>query len=348
MANPTKLPSGDVVEKTLTVNALGDAVDDGTGSVTKLSDKDGTLIDVQTPMATDGDSVYAKDIDVSNSVLGGFTGDVLSLVNDLHSEIVNTDGGENPKTLLIHFQRTVITPLIGIGSSLGGSFSNVKVIGVLSGNIETTLADYSTDNTALTTFFYQFPNAGLNALKFEFHTVNSISLTNLFIPKLRSVSAFVESAIKYASSYISAELENGGSTNMVVDGSETPADFVYTAPQTIKWYRSFVELTGGTQAFDSQDFGNISALTNGVQLIVEKDGVETIMETWKNNMNISKTMYDFTTPYKQGEYTGRWTLSSDIGSPITLFAGDKIICRINDNLTVGGSLQTFVFNIKAG
>ena len=301
---------------------------------------------VQYPLPVDGDSVHAKDIDVDRSIMGNFSGLPTGFFNDLHSE--NTDGtSNNPKLLTFHFHRTTITPLIGFGSSEGNNFSNVKVIGILSGGIETVLADFSGNSTPRTTQFWPFPNTGLNAVRFEFHTTNSISLTNIYIPKLQAVAAILETPIKYATSYKSPYLLNAASQDMRVAGTlGTPIDFKYiiTGFTSAKWIRSFIDLQDGAQNFDPADFGAIaSGLTNGVQIIVVKDGVEAVMETWKTNMDVSMTMFDFSSPFKVGAYVGRWTIVSDIGSPITLFPGDEIICRIRDTLT---ALDAFRFRTK--
>lgn len=311
---------------------------------TNITTTEGNELSVQYPIPVDGDSVHAKDVDPSNSDLGNFTGKATDPFDDLHSENIDSTG-DAIKTLLIHFHRTIVTPLIGLGSSEGGSFSNVKVIAVVSGGVELVLRDNSLDNTDRTSQFYTFPNAGLNALKLEFHTTDAISITNIFIPKLRPVSAIMETTVKYATSYKSPYLLNTGSQAMNVNGSITPVDFEYeiTGSTTARWYRSFIDLQDGTQNFDPENFAAITALTNGVDIIVVKDGVETVLENWKKNMDISMTMYNFDSPFKIGAYIGRWTINSDIGSPITLFPGDKIIARVRDNLT---SIDAFRIRLK--
>ena len=302
-------------------------------------------IDVQNPLPVDGDTVYCKDISLSNSDIGGFSGSVCDPFTDLHSENID-NSATNPKTFLVHFNRTVVTPLIGIGSSEGGSFSNTKIIGILSGGIETVLQDYSNDNTARTTFPFRFPNSGLVAIRFEFHTANAISITNLFIPKLRVLSTISETPVVYGDSYRKPYMLNGGSPDMNVDGSITPVDFSYIVSGLFdaKWFRNFFDLQDGTQNFQPDNFGAISGgLTNGVDIITLREGVETIIENWKTNMDVAMTCYDFTSPFKAGAYVGRWTIASDIGNPITLFPDDGIIIRINDNLT---SLDAFRFRSK--
>lgn len=307
--------------------------------------KDVSAVDVQYPLPVDGDSVYLKDIDTTRSDVGNFSGLVTDPFSDLHS--VNFDETtDNPKNFLIHFKRTVVTALIGIGCSEIASFSNVKLIGILSGGIETTITDFSTDDTDRTSQFFSFPNTGLNALRIEFHTADPVCITNIFIPKLSVISTIPETAITYAASYKSPYMLNGASDDMTIDGSVTPVDFIYTitgfAPA--RWYRSFIDLQDGIQDFQPDNFGAITnGLINGVEVIIQKDGIEYIIETWNTNMDISMTCFDFSSPYKAGAYIGRWTITSDIGNPITLFPDDQIIIRINDNLT---GLDSFRFRAK--
>jgi hypothetical protein len=316
------------------------------GLVTALNNDYFSGYSPQNPLPTDGDSVYSKDIDIDRSIIGDFSGDLSDLFDDLHSENVNNTA-TNPKLLTIHFNRTVVTPLIGLGSSEGGTFSNTKIIGILSGDIETTIADFSDDNTLRTTYPFSFPNTGLNAVRFEFHTANTISLTNCFIPKLRVVSAVSQSSVVLPNAYKSPYMLNGThGQDMAQNGSVTPIDYVYevTGFGSASWIRNFIDLQDGNTNFLAENFGAIvGGLTNGVDVIVEKDGVEVPIENWKTNMDISMTCYDFTPPYRTGAYIGRWTITSDLGVPITLFPGDRLIVRINDDLT---GLDAFRFRSK--
>ena len=314
--------------------------------VTALNDDYFSGYSPQNPLPTDGDSVYSKDLDLSRNIIGDFSGNASDLFDDLHSEIVN-DTATNPKLLTIHFNRTVVTPLIGLGSSEGGTFANTKIIGILSGGIETVLADFSDDSTARTTYPFQFPNSGLNAIRFEFHTVNTVSLTNCFIPKLRVIASVSQSSVVLPDAYKNPYMLNAThGQDMAQNGSVTPIDYEYevTGFGTAGWVRNFIDLQDGVQAFQPENFGAIvGGLTNGVDVIVEKDGVEIPIENWKTNMDISMTCYDFTPPYKAGAYIGRWTITSDLGASITLFPGDKLIVRVSDDLT---DLDVFRFRSK--
>src|SRR6056297_2445441 len=81
----------------------------------------GEDISSQNPLACDGDSVYAKDIwieesDTTDWVDQDSTGDDIAIIpfNNLHTHIVNTTT-DNPKTLTIHFNRTISAHQVGLG-----------------------------------------------------------------------------------------------------------------------------------------------------------------------------------------------------------------------------------------
>lgn len=142
---------------------------------------------VQYPLPADGDSVYAKDVWLAESTSNNWSNSITDLFDDLHTQIVNTDP-ENPKTLFIHFNRTIVSNTIGLGDSQGGNFSNTKIEIINSGGVATTVLDESADNTKHTTKTFQLPvTAGFNALRITFHTADTVSLSNCVILKTRSV-----------------------------------------------------------------------------------------------------------------------------------------------------------------
>lgn len=317
-----------------------------------LVDANGQISNVQNPISVDGDSIYAKDIDVSRSLMNGFDGEITDLVSGLHS-INKDESATNPKTIFMHFNRSLLISLIGIGNSEGAAnpnaanFSNIKIVGLTSGAVERVLYDQSSDNTKRTTAQIPVQAIGVNAIRFEFHTADGVGLTNFAIPKNTFVS--VAQSIAFASNSLASLLKNplnADSPDMNVDGSGTPVDFVYEVPlgKTLKLERSFLAMKDGVSDFTSTNFGAISgSLTNGVDIIITHLGAEYLLATWKTNFDISLTMYDFFNPYKDGAYAGRWTFSKDVGNPFTLEQGDKIIIRIKDDLT---ALDLFQMSIK--
>jgi len=295
-------------------------------------------ISVQNPLPTDGDSVYCKDIDQNRSNVYNFSGNICIPFEDLHT-IVKDVTSDSLKKYFVHFNRPVVTFALGLGNAEGVNnpdapdFSNVKIIGLNSGETETILIDESTDNTKYTSRQFQFTPVGLNAIRFEFHTIDGVGITNISVQK--SILATVRNlpTVLYAEQSVNTRLFNGASYDMTVDGSGTPIDFIYEATQLTFLERTFIVLTDGLTEFTSSKFGALNALTNGVEILIVSDGIEYPLALWKTNLDISLTMYDFTNPFKNGAYVGRWTFSKDTGEPYALRPGDKFITRIQDNLT---------------
>jgi len=159
---------------------------------TSLTDSDGESIDIQTPLPVDGDSVYCKDINSEKSDIGDFSGVPCDLFNDIFSEVANITSS-NPKIIKIVFNRTIEAHSIGIGClSTIGDFSNVvlKLIDG-SGNIRKTIDD-NTNNTKYKSFDYKFTPEKFDGIIFEFHTTDSICMTNVVIKKSVNVTSRIE------------------------------------------------------------------------------------------------------------------------------------------------------------
>jgi len=157
--------------------------------------------DAQHPLATNGDSIYSKDIDITRSNMYNFSGVVTDLFDNLHS--VNTDASSNtPKEMLIHLKRTLLLNGLGLGSSDGGNFSNVKITLILSGGSEIIVYDNSSDNTKRTTEQIRFSVIGVNAIiqsifptnaiKIEFYTADEVQITNLYAPKFTTNLSIIQ------------------------------------------------------------------------------------------------------------------------------------------------------------
>ena len=309
----------------------------------------GKELSIQNPLPVDGDSVYCKDIDVSRSNSYNFSGNICDSFTDLHS-IVKDITSDGIKKYLVHFNRPVVSYVLGLGNAEGTNnpdapnFSNVKLIALNSGEEETVLIDESTNNTKYTSKTFQFSPLGMNALRLEFHTIDGVGLTNISIQK--SILATVRNlpTVLYAEQGLSALLLNGASPDMNVNGSVTPVDFEFEATVLSFIERSFIALTNGLTEHTSSNFGAINGgLTNGVDVIILSDGVEIPIANWKTNIDIPLTMYDYNNPFKDGAYAGRWTFSRDTGEPYALRPGDKVVLRIQDDLT---GLDLFQFRIK--
>lgn len=150
-------------------------------------------VDVQNPLPTDGDSIYAKDLYLSNSSIGTFTGDIESLYNDYTVEITDVTA-TNPKTFTVWLRRPIETTEIGLGS-ITGDFSNVKILLKDSaGNTRYTLDD-SADSTKETGLVYKFPPIRFIAFEVQFHTADPVKISGSSSPKNITVVARMQ-AIK--------------------------------------------------------------------------------------------------------------------------------------------------------
>ena len=181
---------------------------------------DGTYnnVGIQNPLPVDGDSIYAKDIWLAASDKGNFSGAITDIFDNLHS-IITDNTANDPKLIEIHFNRTIITNTLGIGA-VSGNFSNVKVIGILSGNIEATLVDNSANSTKFTTQTYQLPiTAGINAIRLEFYTADPITMSNLTILKTRSMVSRLQ-GVTPAGLVVDLNATNGGNFKVSLEEFE--------------------------------------------------------------------------------------------------------------------------------
>jgi len=145
-------------------------------------------VGVQSPLPVDGDSVYLKDIWVVQSDIGDFSGTITDLFDNLHSIITNTTSN-NPKEIIIHFNRTIISNVVGLGA-YSGNFSNVLIQIGNSGGVFTTVIDESTSDTNYTSRTFQLPiTAGFNCIKLQFHTTDTVTISNCVILKSKGVVA---------------------------------------------------------------------------------------------------------------------------------------------------------------
>lgn len=179
---------------------------------------DGDPYSVQNPLPTDGDRVYSKDIWIEESDMNTFSGLVTDLFDNLHS--LNIDStSNNPKEIFIHFNATTPTTVIGIGSHGGGDFSNIKITALVSGPIEFNLYDGSADATKLTSLQVDLDSVGFNAIRIQFHTTDTVTLSNIFIAKARSVVARITGQ-KPDGSFIEFQSTQAGNFKMSLEELE--------------------------------------------------------------------------------------------------------------------------------
>lgn len=188
----------------------------------KSPDEEYYNVDVQSPFPSDGDSIYAKDVWTDQSDMGDFSGVPSDLFNNLHSVVIDSTAN-NPKIIQIHFNRTVISNVIGIGS-YSGNFSNVRIYIVNSGAISSLVIDESTNSTKYTSRTFQLPvTAGFNEIKVEFHTADTVTLSNLVILKTQSSVSRLQ-AVQPDNTVVDISATNQGNMKISVqEYGDTPA-----------------------------------------------------------------------------------------------------------------------------
>lgn len=162
---------------------------------TQVYDADGNIIDVQTPLDTDGDSVYSKDIKTSLNDIGTFetfveegggtrtlvSGDLNTIVNNLDNGI-QCATGDNPKWFKIFLERPLETNHVGIVAHTG-DFSNVKISFLdRQGNLILDIDD-SSNNTKYKQRRYPTISKGTCCILVEFYTADQVNVSFLRVPK---------------------------------------------------------------------------------------------------------------------------------------------------------------------
>lgn len=146
-------------------------------------------VSVQNPIAADWDSVYEKDIWVERSISTGWTWDVVSPFNDLHSELIN-NSIDNPKIIFIHFRRTIYSNAIWFWSSAWWDFKNLEIEYIWSWEVVRYTDDsIKNDSTPRTSYLAESIPLAYNAIRLKFHTTDLINITNITIRKEVSVVA---------------------------------------------------------------------------------------------------------------------------------------------------------------
>lgn len=148
-----------------------------------------------------------------------------------------------------------------------------------------------------------------------------------------------------AANHVTEYVLNGGSNDMAVDGT-TPVTFSYTPPagKDFKLHRMMLYLETST-AMDSIEFGNISVLSNGVQINVAGEN----LTTWKDNIDMLADMFDLDQAGEAfGKVTrtlsGRWTFAKDVtGKALLIPDGQSFDVVIRDNLS---TLSIFRLKVK--
>lgn len=143
------------------------------------------------PMPVNGDLVYANDLSLTHSNMYGFSGSVIDLFDDMYS-IVEDTSATNPKLIDIYFVRPIQTSAIGVGT-VSGTFSNTVIkYGFIGVPGDVTILDESADSTLKTFVVAPSTPIGLSYIKFEFHTANTVTISNVAVGTNRSVTAQIQ------------------------------------------------------------------------------------------------------------------------------------------------------------
>lgn len=179
------------LKDTFTTDSDGNDVIRTSGKVSLLTDT-GVDVDIQNPVPADGDSVYVKDIDISECNNYNFSGSVTDYFDSLLT--ANSDStSNNPKQIKIWFHRTIYASAIGLGcNDLAGDFSNIKLELLGSGGTVRSTIDLSSDSTKLSSKLIQFTPSAFNGVIISFYTADTTCLSNITIRKEVKVDAQLE------------------------------------------------------------------------------------------------------------------------------------------------------------
>ncbi len=140
-------------------------------------------VDVQNPLPTDGDSVYAKDLFLDECTPGDFiitedpTADDTTILTSMVSDVwveKKDDSATNPKVVTLAFKRPILTTSFGIDSGPDGDFSNVRIY-VRQGQEEFLIVDESTDSTKYKIRLFSTAPLKFSEIRFEFHTADTVT-----------------------------------------------------------------------------------------------------------------------------------------------------------------------------
>jgi hypothetical protein len=215
LQNPTGMPYG-VKQLDSTKGSAGENI-----PVVGLSDDKGNANAAQFPLSADGDSVYAKDVNLTLSDIGSFTGAVTDFFDNYAGTNVAASagaGGDNPKSFKIVLERPVIASTIGIGSP-DTSLSNAKLI--LRGLDGTALGfpgDYSADDTKRGIVFFSFEQTAFIELEIFFYTDDEVTVGGMTIFKSQTTTiGAIDGLIPFAAQSTTPLLADATWTSGVVD-----------------------------------------------------------------------------------------------------------------------------------
>lgn len=150
--------------------------------------------------------------------------------------------------------------------------------------------------------------------------------------------------------WVSPYLLDGSNNSMDVDGSSTQKVFLQAPPAGQIWYlKSLTVLLEDGGAMSPDDFGSGSGLTNGVDVVYERNGTNyTLISDIKTNIDLSTSfpendMITSDTGWFDDEDVYRGTINFPTLMTLDGDTNDEIRFEINDNLV---AIDEFVCRIK--
>jgi len=144
------------------------------------------LITPQSPLSSNLDVIYEKDIDWKNSDFLGWEGDPRDLFRNVNeSKGIFNDSIEAIKYFTLRLIRSRRGRSFGIGTGVG-NFSNVRAVFLGSGDVERGLLNFSEDNHKRNSLIYGAEEFVFNTIRVEFYTTDRIDVTNIFIEHTKS------------------------------------------------------------------------------------------------------------------------------------------------------------------
>lgn len=141
-------------------------------------------IELNNPVPTNQDQLYQSDINIEYSNMYNFSGSPIDISKDRWTPIVDSTAN-NPKYLLLEFERPIQTSLIGITTE-EGDFSNTVIKFGLTTSPSYTILDESGDSTKKTLLLAPYTPITLTRLEFEFHTTDTVTLTGINLARSRN------------------------------------------------------------------------------------------------------------------------------------------------------------------
>jgi len=203
--------------------ATYDAQTDGSQK-TQVVDSSGNVVSVQYPFSTDGDSIYAKDINTSTSTSTGFSGTVTDLFDNISSVMVNSTA-TNPKEISIKLNRPVDTGIFRFCTATG-TFSNVKIILKTASGSTVGTIDKSADSTTYADYEYVVdgdPVPFCNMV-IQFHTANEVSVGYISVDKALHTHA-VTMGIRDDGTLGFVRLTNGNNQKVSIEETDPSVAF---------------------------------------------------------------------------------------------------------------------------